>query len=130
MNYTGKQNFEIELNWTSATISVEIDFDKTFKSHPEADETYTTMDSIKMMVEFWAGWENDLKEHDGDYVRLFLKNLAKEAFRVGFYDDWNEYGIKNYFKEAEGWSNMDGTHGILITNFDNIEIEFEDLIIS
>lgn len=128
MSYTGKQKFEIELNWTSATISVEIDFDKTFKFHPEADETYTTMESIKMMVEFWAEWEKDLKEHDGDYVRLFLKKLAKKAFIVGH--DWNEYGLKSYFEEAEGWSNMDGTHGILITNFDNIEIEFEDLIIS
>ena len=33
----------------------------------------------------------------------------------------------NGFEEAEGWSNMDGSHGIKIKNVDNLSISFDDL---
>lgn len=127
MNYTGQKTFEVEQDWGNGSITVSIDFDKVFKLHPEAELKFTTMDMIKMMVEFWAGWKETLKECDNDYVRCFLMMLAKESFRVGMYHHWNEKGIISYFEEAEGWSNMDGSHGIKIKNFDNLSISFDDL---
>lgn len=127
MEYTGKKRFEIECDWSSGSIDVEIDFDKEFKLDPKAEEKFTTMDMIKMMIEFWGDWQNSLSEAGNDYVKCFLLMLAQESFRVGFFNKWNEHGLISHFEEAEGWSNMDGSHGIEIVNFDNISIEFDDL---
>lgn len=125
MEYKGKMIFDVEHDSTYADIRVIIDFDKTFKYNPEG-ETFTTMESIKDMVQFWANWQEDLKECDNDYVRCFLFSLAKQAFRVGLYHDWNEQGIIDHFAEAEGWSNMDGSHGIEIYSFSNMVLSADD----
>jgi len=132
MNYTGKQIFEIEHDTCYGEMTVEIDFDAKFQLIPKNPDMYTTMDVIKMQVEFWAFWEENLKEFDNDYVRCFLAMLAKEAFRVGLYNDWNTYGIVRYFNdgETEGWCNMDGTHGVKITSFSNLEFSNDDITIT
>jgi hypothetical protein len=131
MNYTGKQKFEIEHDTCYGEMTVEIDFDAKFQLIPENPDIYSTMDVIKEQVEFWAGWQDELNEFDNDYVKCFLAMLAKEAFRVGLYNDWNAYGIVEYFNDAqtEGWCNMDGTHGVKIIYFSNLEISNDDLTI-
>lgn len=129
MEYTGTQKFTVEHDTAGGVIEVTIDFDKNFKIHPENEKEYTAIEMIKEMVEFWAYWEAELKDWNGDYVKCFLVSLAKECFRVGLYNDWNCYGITEHFAEAEGWSNMDGSCGIMITDFENIEITNDDLSI-
>ena len=101
-----------ELDWWAR---VEIDFDKTFEM---GNEVISTEMAIKMMVEFWSGWQWKLKDNHNDYTLLFLKNLTAEIIGEIAENNYNLQGVLSHFRNAEGWCRMDGSAGITILDVD------------
>ena len=81
---------------------------------------------IKEMVEFWANWERNLKDNNGDYIATFVKQLAQKIFYIVIAENYNKTGVINWFSTAEGWCEMDGSHGIVIESVDDFEFEQDD----
>lgn len=92
-----------------------IEYDNMPLATVEIDESKAA-EPIKEMVEFWMNWETNVEEHDGDYTRSWLKNLAMFILRN-----------QRPPKDDEGWAPMDGSYGITIKSWDVWEPD-EDLI--
>lgn len=106
-----KKIYTLEHEDTWSEIKIQIDFDV-----PDVEE------NIKLMVEFWYGWEDRLAMEDGDYVDTFLKQLASNALRLSIEGN-SLQGILHYFENAEGWMTLDGSRGIEILSVDSYSIE-------
>lgn len=87
----------------------------------------TTKDCIKTMVEFWSGSEERLAMNDGDYIKTFLQQLARQILYLSI--DYSLQGIISEFKTREGWCNMDGSFGITISSVDAVSIDDSDFIL-
>lgn len=74
--------------------------------------------AIKEMVEFWTDWERHVEEFRGEYEHAFCKRLALFCLENGRLPRRGE----------EGWSPLDGTHGIEAVGFFPFEWINEDLI--
>ena len=74
---------------------------------------------IKQMVEFWSGWEYDLRENDGDYTKTWLKMLANFLLERRREPDLDE-----------GWCKLDGSFGIKLLNSWNYEFDEDQLEIT
>ncbi|MFD2961313.1 MULTISPECIES: hypothetical protein [Olivibacter] len=89
-------------------------------------ESFYAKDIIKYMVEFWVGWETRLEENEGDYIKTFLQQLARQVLYLAIENPrYNISGIIASFRDLEGWSIPDGSDGIELVSFDRIEIEHE-----
>ncbi len=105
----------------------------TFKlTYDYNDLATVTIDSkkaeapIKDMVEFWSGWEGNLRDSDDDYTICFLRNLAMFVLREGR----KPSGVVDGEGEDEGWVPLDGTYGITVNKvlpheFDRDLVEIE-----
>lgn len=118
-----KKRYTVSLsaNYTEVVI----DIDEDFVIDPI--KQYTTKNAIKDMVEFWSDWETDLEYQDGDYIKLFLKNLARQCFMLGFSTTLNEKGIAQEIESQEGWCLLDGSKGIWIVNIDDCRFDNDDM---
>ncbi len=88
----------------------------------EIDEAHSeTAPSIKMMVEFWMGWEERVEHHDGNYTAAFLEQLGKKLIRLSMEMDKRE--IINELAESEGWLRLDGSHGITVCEVEQFVID-------
>lgn len=91
-------------------------------------ENVDTIIAIKDMVDFWVGAKDRLENNDGDYIKTFVQQLAREIFYIIAEHDYNLYGVVKEFENREGWCTMEGSYGIKITNVDDLEFkhyEFE-----
>lgn len=102
--------FTIEYEW-QPLCRVEIDTERAAKP-------------IQQMVDFWSGSEQRLSENDRDYVRTWLKQLGAFIIRNGRAPGIDSFGqpVKD-----EGWSKLDGSHGIKVNNVEPFEPD-EDCI--
>lgn len=95
-------------NYQSTMKTYEIEYDDMPLATVEIDDFQTTAKLIQEMVEFWMGWEENLAEHNGDYTRAWLKNLAMFILRN-----------QRPPKDDEGWVPMDGRpHGITLKSWE------------
>lgn len=116
----GKKIYKVEHEPTEGEIRVEIDFD--FINY-FGDETPHSMESvIKMLVEFWSGWESTLEENDNNYLDTFLKSLCSQVLMTALEGNWNEEGVISQFENKEGWVSLCGKNGIKL-----LEIEMMNL---
>lgn len=116
-----KKRYKIENNLLSWTAEVEIDEDFVIENQP-----YTTKDIIIDMVEFWSNYEYRLELNDGDYIKTFLQNLAREILYIITEYNYNISGVISEFKNREGWCVMDGSKGIKIISIDDFEFELDN----
>lgn len=84
----------------------------------EIDET-KALPIMEEMILFWAGGKNWIKDNNGDITKTWLKMLTRFLIMRRRQPD-----------DDEGWYNLDGTHGIKLSNFceweldeDQIEVE-------
>jgi hypothetical protein len=113
-----------ELYWE---LNVEIDEDFKIEG---IDGISTTREAIKSMVEFWAGWQRQLKENGGDYTITFLKELARTCLYDHIGENHNMEGVISYFEDEEGWFAMDGSNGIKITFMDETSFAPSDFAVT
>lgn len=93
------------------------------------DHTPETLDCIKIMVEFWTGWEHRLLMNDDDYVKTFLQQLAREINHIQIEFNYNLKGVIEEFANREGWCLMDGSKGIEITSIDDFEFDHSNYVV-
>lgn len=99
-----------------------INIDPDFKIS-QADAESTTADIIKEMVEFWTGWEEWIENANGDYIKAFALQLAKECFHIAYSNNYNTLGVIAEFEDMEGYCKMDGSNGIWIVHTDDATID-------
>ncbi|HVW97530.1 MAG TPA: DUF2528 family protein [Mucilaginibacter sp.] len=92
----------------------------------EIDHEEKTLEAIRLMVEFWTGYEYRLSANNGDYVKTFLQQLAREINYIQAEHNYNLKGVTDEFKNREGWCPMDGSYGIVILDTDDFEFEHDD----
>jgi hypothetical protein len=85
------------------------------------DDSPETVARIMEMVEFWSDWKSRLETNEGDYIKTFLQDLAREIQYIIAEHDYNLTGVIEEFINREGWCLMDGTFGIEILNVDEFE---------
>ena len=117
-------NYEIQFGPMMWACQVSIDEEMPLTEHE--GKTITTKDAIQQMVEFWTGWESRLDSNEGDYTATFLKQLAKEIFRVACTNRVKVKTIVDEFEGKEGWAPMDGSYGITIISIDTFTFVEED----
>lgn len=100
----GNKSYVIEYDLLQVAC-VEID-------HVTADE------NIREMADFFSGGEYRLKATNGNYTSAFLKQLGN------FILTHSRLPIND-----EGWYPMDGSAGIIVTNFTPWEFDEEEIFI-
>lgn len=65
-------------------------------------------ESAKDLLEFFT-WNYD---KNGDPITELLKKYALKAIIVATCEDFNEYGLKNWFANQEGLIAIDGSQGV------------------
>jgi hypothetical protein len=94
--------------------------------HLSNDELAITKRAIVTMVEFWTGWEDRLDRNDGDYVKTFVQQLAREIVYITSEDRMaGTQTIIKEFENREGWCLMDGSYGIKILSIDDFDLDYD-----
>jgi Protein of unknown function (DUF2528) len=89
-------------------------------------ERADTLEAIKDMIDFWTGSEERLEANNGDQVKTFVQQLAREIFYIQSADmRLNIEGIKKEFENREGWGSMDGSLGIWIDYVEDLEFGYD-----
>jgi hypothetical protein len=116
----GKHIYNVEHGPSDASIKVEIDFDK------KIDGLNSVFDSIKAQVEFWTYWETDLDDAEGDYVKVYLRNLLRVCIgEMANKNHWLE-SLVECFINKEGWAKIDGTCGIRLLELTDPDFDLMD----
>lgn len=82
----------------------------------EITDSFLSKAAIREMVEFWAGWESDLEEANGDHIKCWLTKLAAHILANRKAPD-----------DEEGWYPLDGSKHIWVKNVWPYEFD-EDLV--
>lgn len=86
-----------------------------------------TQNAIETMIRFWSGGEGRLYTNGGDYEKTFLQQLAREiSYIMAGEHHLNVEGVKDAFKNREGWCKMDGSLGIEILDVDDFSFDYSD----
>ena len=89
------KTYEFDYNYGEAEAILKVDLD-VFKE-----------DMAKELLDFF-GWEYD----DETIIDDLLKKYAMKAISVATSEYLNEYGVKRWFAEQEGFIALDGSQGI------------------
>lgn len=101
-----KKKYEFSYNYGNGTVTFEVDTDVFTNELALATLTFFT-------------WDYD---NEADPVDEVMKKYAMEAFRNDNYWD-----IKTHFESAEGFGRVDGSIGVLLTEFDGYEWDEDEL---
>jgi len=80
-------------------------------------------DDAKLLLEFFT-WDYD---HKADPIDELMKKYAMTAIKVATAENYNLYGVKNWFAEAEGFISIDGSYGVEINLIEKYEFDDEYL---
>jgi len=120
----GKKRYKVEHEPTEGEIIIEIDFD--FINYFGGDEPNTMESVIKMLVEFWYGYESDLEQNNQNYLETFLKSLCHAVLTTSLEGNWNCDGVISQFKNKEGWILLDGSQGIKLLQLETMNLTDQD----
>lgn len=81
---------------------------------------------IQEMVDFWMESEARLHENGRDYVRTWLKQLGSFIIRHGRCPGLGSFGQP---VSDEGWTQLDGSHGIKVTEIEPFEPDEDQITI-
>lgn len=115
-----KKNFLIQNEYANCDITVEIDFSFVDNNGRNIDVI------IKDMVDFWQGYKDRLSNNCNNYLNTFLKQLCKKCIMILANDKLSLNGLINEFNDLEGWYNMDGSYGIRIIGYSEIDLDNQD----
>lgn len=75
---------------------------------------------------FLAGGEDRLYQYDGNVEHAALSMIAAQVIRTRFSENYHKEGIIIEFNDLEGYPALDGSKGITLLDFDELEIgDFE-----
>ncbi len=83
-------------------------------------------DDLLSMVKFWAGGDYRLDINDGDVIKTFVQQLAREIFLIAAANNFNKLGVIKEFVNREGWCMMDGSWGITIEDVDDLDFDHDE----
>lgn len=94
----------------------------------EIDHDVCTEANLRELNNFWGGAEDRVNDEDGDVTKAVLKLLCAEILRrsVSAFDAVQSFNW-NAGKGVEGWPSMDGSFGIKIISYDELEISTSDI---
>lgn len=101
--------YEFDYNCGEAEVSFEVD--KSIFKKEDAQE----------LLDFFS-WDYDKK---ADPIFEILKKYALRAIKVATANNYNEYGVKNWFAEQEGYLSLDGKHGVKLLHVEAYEFDEE-----
>lgn len=84
-----------------------------------------TKEMAKTALDFFT-WQYDKSANPIDEL---LKKYALTAIEVATAEDFNEYGVKCWFEETEGFMAIDGSLGIELKVVDRYNFDEDDLIV-
>ena len=101
------KHYEFDYDFGNAEATLKVDLD------------IFTEETAKLLLDFF-GWRYD----DETVIDDLLKKYAMKAISVSTAENLNEFGVKNWFAEQEGFLALDGSQGlelILVSGY-----EFDD----
>jgi len=109
--YKGTQKFKYEdTEFSGFECVITIDFDNDV-----IDQDLDLMGRIKDMVEFWGNCKNQLKRADGDYVAVFVRQLA---YKIG-HMSLEHSNVQKAIQDEEGYGEwVRKENGITFTYLD------------
>ena len=99
---------------------LEFDTEKTTEYH---GKIYTLEDSLKTSLNFFLGGKELLEDSDGDSYIAYARFIGQKILTHSM--TWNDDGIINQFKNAEGYLRLDGSHGVKLISAGDFSIENE-----
>lgn len=66
-------------------------------------------------------------DEEGDLILEYCKKIAKKVIELSIRK--SDYGVKSWFKDAEGYPALDGSKGIELKDLDEWEFDEESIII-
>lgn len=93
----------------------------------EVDETAKTLEGMKNQLLFWMSGQDRIESHHGDIESAYLTMLAQRLISLS--TEYNTRGVKDEFKDAEGWLPIDGSHGVNLISVDGWEFGQSDFSI-
>lgn len=85
----------------------------------KVDTDIFTKEHAKETLEFFA-WDYD---KEADPIDEVMKKYAIECIRVATFNNFNVFGVKQDFKNKEGFCNIDGTMGIELNVISGYEFD-------
>jgi hypothetical protein len=80
---------------------------------------------VKAYLEFFS-WDYD---DEADPLDELMKKYGIQAIKIATAENFNDYGVKGWFEEAEGFPNIDGSVGIELTYVAEYEFDEDSLFI-
>lgn len=110
-----KQIFDVEYgpSWWECRIEIDPDFETGNEHLP------TTIDAIENSVDFFDGSKDDLAQFDGDYIKTYAMQLARELCIMQVQQGLILEALIDDFKNKEGWFPIDGSWGVRVLNADD-----------
>lgn len=109
--------------WWECTISIDHSF--VFENISPG-EHWPMAKALEEMVIFWSDGKKRLALNDGDVVKTFLQQLAREINYIQAVKDYNLEGVIEEFVNREGWWVMDGSNGITIVDIDDFDFAYNE----
>lgn len=89
------------------------------------DTEIFTNEHAQATLDFFL-WDYD---SDADPIDEVMKKYAIEAIKIATYYVCGVYGVKEQFKELEGYCLVDGSSGIELVDISGYEFEEDDLVV-
>lgn len=88
----------------------------------EVDEVPATADFMKEQLLFFSGGQQLIDEHGikQGYFKLIAPYLVEASMK------YNLFGVKEWFKEQEGFASLDGDFGIKLISIDAWEFDRDE----
>lgn len=104
------KHYEFDYDFGNAEVTFKVDLD------------VFTEKTAKLLLDFF-GWDYD----EDTVIYDLLKKYAMKAISVSTAENLNEFGVKNWFAEQEGFLALDGSQGIELILVSGYEFDDEYL---
>lgn len=89
----------------------------------KVDTEKLTAENAKMMLKFFS-WNYD---EEADPVDQLMLKYGMKAIEIATAENYNTYGVQEWFNETEGFLALDGSQGIELLNVSRYEFDEDNL---
>jgi len=104
---------------------VQVDADMIIEKLSTPEKPCTALDVMREQIVFFISGKYHLRRNNGDVVKTFLQMLGAEIALVVTTERVNLLGVIDYFKDREGWFDIDGSYGVKLLYTEDIEFDHE-----
>lgn len=109
-----KKTFQFDYNYQEAGATFVVDTDVFKPQH------------AKDLLEFFT-WNYD---KNADPIDELMRKWAMQAIEIATAENYNEYGVKSWFKENEGFLAIDGSMGVELKFIQQYEFDESVLFVT